>query len=133
MAPNADPSQRAVLIVEDEAAVRSFARRILHAAGYHVIEASDAQHGMAVLSSEAPLDLLITDLGLPDVSGDEMVRRSRATRPDLKVLYVTGHIDQLMDTRRMWKGEAFLNKPFTAKGLQEAVSLLLDGTLKNRL
>jgi FixJ family two-component response regulator len=58
-----------------------------------------------------------------------MARRIRMVRPDLPVLYVTGHIDQVMDVRPLWEGEAFLEKPFSAVGLREAVSLLLDGTL----
>jgi hypothetical protein len=48
------------------------------------------------------------------------------------VLYVTGHIDSLMDTRSLWEDEAFLEKPFTAAGLTEAVSLLLYGTIRRK-
>jgi two-component system, cell cycle sensor histidine kinase and response regulator CckA len=68
---------------------------------------------------------------MPVVPGEEMVRRIRLARPDLKVLYVTAHIDRLLDVRAMlWEGEAFLEKPFSAEGLREAVSLLLYGTVK---
>ncbi len=63
---------------------------------------------------------------MPDMDGAEMVRRIRAARPDLKVLYVTAHIDMLMDARPLWEGEAFLEK--SIDGLREAVSLLLYGT-----
>jgi FixJ family two-component response regulator len=69
---------------------------------------------------------------MPGLGGDEMVSRIRTTRPDLKVLYVTGHIDKLMDSRPLWEGEAFLDKPFTAAGLTEAVSLLLHGSFEKR-
>jgi FixJ family two-component response regulator len=70
---------------------------------------------------------------MPELGGDEMARRIRATRPDLKVLYVTGHIDRLMDERPLlWDGEAFLDKPFTAQALLEAVSMILFGTLKRK-
>jgi two-component system C4-dicarboxylate transport response regulator DctD len=76
---------------------------------------------------------LIADLDMPGIGGDEMVRRIRALRPDLKVLYVTAHIDRLLDVRKvLWEGEAFLDKPFSAQGLLEAVSLLLFGTLRGR-
>jgi hypothetical protein len=54
----------------------------------------------------------------------------REKRTNLKVLYVTGHIDRLMDARPLWEGEAFLDKPVTGAGVREAVSLLLHGTLK---
>jgi len=59
------------------------------------------------------------------VRGDEMVKRLRRSRPDLRVLYVTGHTDWLMDGRTMAEGEAFLAKPFSAAELRDAVSLLL--------
>jgi FixJ family two-component response regulator len=67
---------------------------------------------------------------MPELGGVEMVRRIRVTRPDLKVLFVTGHVDLLMETPRLWVGEAFLEKPFTQASLCEAVWLLLYGTVK---
>jgi FixJ family two-component response regulator len=72
----------------------------------------------------------MADLDMPELGGVEMVRRIRVTRPDLKVLFVTGHVDLLMETPRLWVGEAFLEKPFTPASLCEAVSLLLYGTVK---
>ena len=66
---------------------------------------------------------------MPKLNGDELVCRVRCAHPDLKVLYVTGHIDSLMDTRALWEDEAFLEKPFTPTGLSEAVSLLIYGTI----
>jgi FixJ family two-component response regulator len=72
------------------------------------------------------VDLLIADLDMPGLTGDEMVRRVRATRPDLKVLYVTGHIGLVMDARPLWEGEAFLEKPFSSAALAEAVALLVQ-------
>jgi FixJ family two-component response regulator len=76
------------------------------------------------------LDLVIADLDMPEMSGEDMVRQVHAERPTLKVLYVTGNIDRLLNVRTLlWEGEAFLEKPFTAKGLLEAVSQLLTGSL----
>jgi CheY-like chemotaxis protein len=121
-----------VLVVDDEAPIRQVARRILEGEGYQVTEASNGLEAIELLSKGTSLDLLMADLDMPDLSGDEMVRRIRATRPYLKVLFVTGHIDRLMDTRPLWEGEAFLDKPFSPGGLREAVSLLLRGTLKKR-
>jgi two-component system cell cycle sensor histidine kinase/response regulator CckA len=122
-----------VLVVDDEAPIREVQRRILEAEGYRVIEASGGAEGFAMLQDGKSLDLLIADLDMPDVGGEEMVRRIRALRPDLKVLYVTGYIDRLMDVRQvLWEGEAFLDKPFTAQGLVEAVSLLVHGRLLPR-
>jgi two-component system, cell cycle sensor histidine kinase and response regulator CckA len=121
-----------VLVVDDEAPIRIIERRILEQNGYRIIEASSALEALAELKDEKPIDLLIADLDMPEVSGDEMVRRIRAMRPDLKVLYVTGHIDRLMDTRPLWEGEAFLDKPFSVNGLVEAVTLLLYGKLPSQ-
>jgi len=119
--------QPIVLVVDDEPPIREIERRLLEQAGYLVIEASGAAEALAVLHDGKPIDLLIADLDMPEVSGDEMVRRIRTERPDLKVLYVTGHIDRLMDARPLWDGEAFLDKPFSMNGLIEAVGLLLYG------
>lgn len=124
---------KTILVVDDEAPIRELARRILESDGYQVTEAASGLDAIALLGGGAPLDLLLADLAMPDLGGEEMVRRIRATRRDLPVLYVTGHIDQLMDDRPvLWEGEAFLEKPFTVAGLLEAVALLLYGTLKNQ-
>jgi CheY-like chemotaxis protein len=124
------PQVATILVVDDEAGIRTVARRALEDAGYQVLEASDGRAAIKLLAEGAELDLLIADLNMPGLDGNEMVRRIRTTRPDLKVLYVSGHISRLMDARPLWQGEAFLNKPFTNEGLREAVSLLLYGTLK---
>ena len=118
-----------MLVVDDEAPIRQIARRILEDEGYQVTEASNGLEAIELLAQGVPLDLLIADLDMPQLGGDEMVRRVRATRPDLKVLYATGHIDRLMDTRPLWEGEAFLDKPCSVKGLLQAVSLLMYGKL----
>jgi len=124
------PPSPIVLVVDDEAAIRTLARRILEPAGYRVIESGDGTDALERLDGDAPLDLVLADLEMPGLSGDEMVRRIRVVRPDIKVLYVTGHIDRLMDERPvLWAGEAFLEKPFDSNALLEAVAMLLYGTL----
>jgi two-component system, cell cycle sensor histidine kinase and response regulator CckA len=132
MTPDSPPDAVAnVLVVDDEEPIRRLVRYILEKTDYHVTEAGSGPEAIALLDGGAPIDLLIADLEMPEMGGDEMARRIRATRPDLKVLYVTGHIDRLMDQRPLlWQGEAFLEKPFNAAGLLEAVSLILYGTLK---
>jgi CheY-like chemotaxis protein len=134
MTTNSSPPPRpTVLVVDDEGPIREVVRRVLQLEGYEVTEAAGGLEAIEMLNAGAPLDLLVADLAMPNLGGDEMARRIRATRPDLKVLYVTGHIDRLMDERPiLWDGEAFLEKPFTAQALLEAVSLLLYGTLKKK-
>ncbi len=120
-----------ILVVDDEESIRVVARRILEGAGHLITEARDGLEGVAMLDGGTPLDLLMADLDMPELSGDVMATRVRSKRPDLKVLYVTGHIDKLMDERPLlWEGEAFLKKPFSVAALLEAVSLILYGTLK---
>jgi two-component system cell cycle sensor histidine kinase/response regulator CckA len=128
----ADKTPLVVLVVDDEEGIRLLERRVLEADGYTVIEAANGLDAIALLATGTHADLLLADLDMPELGGDEMVSRVRTTRPDLKVLYVTGHIDRLMDARPLWEGEAFLEKPFTSVGLREAISLLLHGTLKTQ-
>ena len=124
------PPVKAVLVVDDEATIRGLERRVLEESGYEIAEAADGQQAIDYLSDGRPLALLVADLDMPVLSGDKMVSKVRALRPDLKVLFVTAHIDRLMDARPLWEGEAFLEKPFTINGLREAVSLLLYGSTK---
>jgi two-component system, cell cycle sensor histidine kinase and response regulator CckA len=119
-----------ILVVDDEAALRELARRALERDDYEVMVASSGPQALELMTGDAPIALVVADVQMPELTGDEMVRRLRAAQPDLKVLYVTGHIDKVMDARPLWEGEAFLEKPFTADGLREAVALLLYGTLK---
>jgi two-component system response regulator TtrR len=124
------PDQRLVLVVDDEPAIREMERRILEKGGYRVLEATGAGQALALLQDGTRVDLLIADLDMPELSGEEMVQQIHARWPNLKVLYVTANIDRLLNVRSlMWEGEAFLDKPFTGHALLEAVALLLTGTL----
>lgn len=120
-----------VLVVDDHEAIRQLARRMLQSGGYTVIEARDGEEVLAALNGVMPIDLLMTDLRMPGMDGDELAWHARCLRPDLKVLHVTGLVDQLFENRSLLgDGEAFLEKPFTRKGLLEAASLLLYGRLQ---
>lgn len=117
-----------VLIADDESVVRDIARRILEDAGYRVLEASDGVEAVQVLEDGAQIDLLIADLKMPNLDGEEMVRQCRVSDPDLRVLYVSPVIDRLFDERPvLWEGEAYLQKPFSPVALIEAVNLLVYG------
>jgi two-component system, cell cycle sensor histidine kinase and response regulator CckA len=122
------PPRGVVLVVDDEAGVRALARRILESGGYGVIEAENGADALAVMASSAPVDFLMADLDMPVMRGEEMAKKIRQLRPDLRVLYVTAHSEQLFKERpELLDGEAFLDKPFTVRGLLEAVSLLKSG------
>jgi two-component system cell cycle sensor histidine kinase/response regulator CckA len=117
-----------VLVVDDEAPMRAIERRVLEQLGYRVLEAGNGTDLVDLLAGGARFDLLIADLDMPVVRGDEMARRIRRSRPNVPVLYVTGHTDWLLDGHTLAQGEAFLAKPFSAAQLGAAVSQLLSGT-----
>jgi two-component system cell cycle sensor histidine kinase/response regulator CckA len=122
------PPKGVVLVVDDEAGVRALARRILEGGGYGVVEASNGAEALDVMASSARIDFLMADLDMPVMRGEEMAKKIRSLRPDLRVLYVTAHSEQLFKERpELLDGEAFLDKPFTVSGLLEAVSLLKVG------
>jgi CheY-like chemotaxis protein len=119
-----------VLIVDDDALVRKFVDRALSESGYQTAVASGGDEAVAIASSLESLDLLVTDLMMPEMTGDELARRIRASRPEVKVLYLTGFSDRLFKEKvTLWADEAFLDKPSSVAGLLEAVSLLLYGRI----
>ncbi len=125
------PRQWTILIVDDEPPMRELERRILEHGPYHVIEAAGAPEAFTILRGGRHVDLIIADLDMPELSGEEMMMRIRGARPGQKVLYVSGNVDRLLDARKiLGDGEAFVDKPFTAKQLLEGVSLLLFDTLR---
>ncbi len=124
----ATPVRPRVLIVDDEEPVRRFVSRVLIGAGMTTWCAADGAEALRIASAVGKLDLLLTDLMMPSMTGDELARRLRLTDPDLKILYLTGFSDRLFAERSaLWEGEAFLDKPCTIKGLLEAVSLAARG------
>ncbi|MBZ5559747.1 MAG: response regulator [Acidobacteriia bacterium] len=116
------------LVVDDEESVRRFVERTLREAGYQTAVASDGPEAMDVASKLTSFDILVTDVMMPKMTGDELARRLRQSEPGLKVLYLTGFSDRLFKEKvTLWQDEAFLDKPCSVKGLLEAVSLLLFG------
>ena len=123
-----EPRRGTVLVVDDEPGVRALARRILEGGGYGVVEAGDGAEALKMIGGKERIDFLMADLDMPVMRGEEMAKKIRRLRPDLKVLYVTAHSEQLFKERpELIEGEAFLDKPFTVRGLLEAVSLLKSG------
>jgi two-component system cell cycle sensor histidine kinase/response regulator CckA len=120
-----------VLVVDDEPGVRALARRILEGGGYTVLEAENGADALATLRSPVPIDFLIADLDMPVMRGEDMAKEVRRMRPDLRILFVTAHSELLFKERpELIENEAFLDKPFTMRGLLEAVSLLKTGFIR---
>lgn len=119
-----------VLVVDDEEPVRNFVSRVLREAGYETEIASDGPEALQVAANGSSFDILVTDVMMPQMTGDELARRLRQSDAGLKVLYLTGYADRLFKEKVvLWEDEAYLDKPCGVKGLLEAVSLLLFGRL----
>ena len=117
-----------VLIVDDEPPVVQFVDRTLRGAGYETTTATDGATAIAAASADGPFDLLLTDLLMPNMTGEALAASLRRDDPDLPVLYLTGYADQLFKERQqLWANETFLDKPTSMQGLREAVSLALFG------
>jgi len=114
-----------VLIVDDEAAVRTFVERVLRSAGYAIAVAAGGPEALSIAATEGPFDLLLTDVMMPEMHGGELARQLRRQHANLEVLYLTGYGDRLFKEKTMWEGEAFLDKPCTVNGLLDAVALVL--------
>jgi len=116
-----------VLIVEDDAALRMLLAEVVQGLGYATIEATDSVGGMRILQSDAPIDLLISDIGLPGgLNGLQMVARSREKRPGLKVLFITGYADDATGhIGRLEENMRLMVKPFALDALSERLKDLL--------
>jgi CheY-like chemotaxis protein len=126
----AQPSPPHVLVVDDEPQMLEYVSLVLESVGYRVTTAENGASAMAAVAQEGAPDLLLTDLKMPQMNGDELAARLRQAMPNLKVLYLTGFSQALFNSRgTLWEGEAFLEKPAGPAALVEGVSLLLFGCL----
>jgi CheY-like chemotaxis protein len=118
---------RVVLVVEDEQAVRALVMEVLQEQGYRGISATDGLSGLEVLKSEAHVDLLITDVGLPGLDGPQLVTAALRHRPDLRVLFMTAYAREAPVGPAELKGPiAVLLKPFTVDGLLNHIRQSLE-------
>jgi signal transduction histidine kinase/CheY-like chemotaxis protein len=117
-----------ILVVEDDEDVRAFTSNSLRELGYQVLEASDASTALELLESDARIDLLFTDLGLPgQLNGKHLGEHARKHRPTLRVLITTGYAgDALIHEGRLEPGVKLLSKPFSCTELGSRVRKLLD-------
>jgi CheY-like chemotaxis protein len=130
----ARPGSETVLLVEDDEAVRSLAREILEEAGYTVLTASDGPSAVAVSETHAePIELLLTDLVMPQMGGAELAQRLETSRPDMSVIYVSGHTDSAVFHQGLLRpGSYFIQKPFTPTTLAAKVREVLDRRVPSR-
>ena len=119
-------ASQVILLVEDEDGVRRLTRRILEATGYVVLEADDGPAAMDILEArQEPIDLLLSDVVLPNLGGRALAERAMAMRPGLKVLLVSGYAGDEILSEDLGHGMSFLAKPFAAAELSYRVAELL--------
>ncbi|MGE0352824.1 MAG: PAS domain S-box protein [Gemmatimonadales bacterium] len=116
-----------ILLVEDEGAVRQLARRILSGAGYNVLEAASGRDALRHSAQlQGKLDLLVSDVVMPGMSGPELADRLRAEQPGLPVLFISGYPDETLNRAVAGAEADLLNKPFTAEELLDRIRLVLE-------
>ena len=117
------PGRGTVLVVEDDDMVRNMTKTMLEALGYTVLAASTP--GVALATCQSPdlrIDLLISDVIMPEMKGTELRDRLRALRPDLKVLFISGYADLIVHDAVVDDREHFIQKPFTMSDLARSAS-----------
>lgn len=118
-----------VLLVEDEAMLRSIAREVLEEAGYRVSDCGEAFEALRLIDSGPPPDLVVTDIGLPGMDGRQLALAIRETLRHVPILFVTGYAwDAFADSPTLPERTAMLSKPFSVHALIDAVADLLGGT-----
>jgi CheY-like chemotaxis protein len=115
-----------ILLVEDEDALRTLTRELLQSLGYTIIE---ARHGAEALelSAHRPgrIDLVVTDLVMPEMSGEQLAARLGDARPETRVLFISGYTQEGVHRQGLTQA-AFLQKPFTSETLGRRVRQILD-------
>ncbi|MFO0864882.1 MAG: ATP-binding protein [Gemmataceae bacterium] len=120
-----------ILLAEDEDGVRGMAAQVLRACGYTVLEASDGADAIGVSQQyHGRIDLLVTDVVMPRVSGRQLADWLRPHRPEMKILFISGYTDDSVFRHGVQKAETnFLQKPFSAAKLSSFVREVLDGVV----
>jgi PAS domain S-box-containing protein len=110
-------SDDVMLVVEDEDIVRLLVVEVLNELGYRALEAADGPSALRILQSAQRIDLLITDIGLPDINGRQVADAARVRRPGLKVLFMTGYAETAASSSFLEAGMEIISKPFTMDNL----------------
>ena len=118
----------AILVIDDEPTIRTLIGEVLHENGYEAIEAHDGPSGLEILQSDARVDLLITDVGLPGgMNGRQVADAARVSRPDLKVLFITGFAENAaIGNGQLGPGMEVMTKPFEMAALGNKIRALLE-------
>jgi len=120
-------NQGTILLVEDESGMLTMTEMLLKDLGYQVISTSSPKEAVIIAADMPELDLLLTDVIMPGMSGKEMAERILDQREELKVLYMSGYTADIISNHGILnEGVHFIQKPFTSKGLAESILEILD-------
>jgi CheY-like chemotaxis protein len=126
---HAERGSETILVVEDEPQVRAIAVNMLRTRGYRVLVASTSQEALELARVQLAIDLVVTDVVMPNGSGPELVKKLRADHPTMPVLFVSGYApDTLLD--EVSGDTAFLQKPYTGRQLATRIREVLDGAAR---
>jgi len=119
--------KQTILVVEDKEPVRSVLLEILVDLGYTVLEASDGARALEIARAhDGPIHLLLTDIVMPGMQGDEVARRLRTFRPETKILFMSGYTKKAVaDSLVAESGAAFIPKPFSLPELTDKLRTIL--------
>jgi two-component system cell cycle sensor histidine kinase/response regulator CckA len=121
------PGSETILLVEDDEMVRTLTREILKSNGYTVLEARDVHEALRIGKQHDEIDLLLTDVVMPEASGPELSERIVSSRPNMKVLYMSGHSDAALHHRGVIPSEVnFITKPFPPDALLKIIRDILE-------
>lgn len=127
MTTQAGKRSESILIVEDNDDVRAFAADALRDYGFNVLEAAEASEALRVLEGKTHIDLLFTDIGLPGVSGRELVAMVQRKHPSIRMLFTSGYAQMPSPATSRWISEIpLLTKPFTRSQLYDKVLQVLQ-------
>jgi CheY-like chemotaxis protein len=117
-----------ILLVEDAEMVRNLTREVLENCGYDVIEASNGKRALSICKNRTePIDLLLTDVVMPEMSGRELADRLVGLHPEMQVLYMSGYTqDAIVHRGTLDEGTNFIQKPFSPDALARKVRIVLD-------
>jgi PAS domain S-box-containing protein len=117
-----------VLVVEDDGIVRALIVEVLDELGYRALEAADGPAALAILDSAPPIDLLVTDIGLPGLNGRQVADAARVRRPGLKTLFMTGYAETAATASGFLEpGMAMMTKPFAMDALAKRIREMIEG------
>jgi CheY-like chemotaxis protein len=118
-------SRMKVLVVEDDEMVRDYAQLVLSSLGYEPLAVSDGTEALRTLDAHRDIGLMLTDIGLPGMSGPALAAEVRRRRPGLPVLFASGSVDSTGHSERIPDGETVLAKPYRKSELAQKLQQLL--------